>query len=319
MKVCAFGELLIDVTPNGVSEKGYPVYEFNPGGAPANVAVALTNLGQDASFIGQVGDDHFGHFLAHVLKDKAVDIDGLLFNKQYLTTLAIVSLKSDGDRSFSFYRKEGADVMITPQDIFFKKIDEADIFHIGSVSMSDEPSRETSFTLLKYAKQKDKIISYDPNLRELLWKDLNDAKEQIIKGLYFADILKVSEEELYFITHEKDINKACKMIGNTYGVKLILVTLGSEGCNYYLQEYFGHVQPFKVKAIDATGAGDGFLGGFLAKFIQSGKSIHELSEDDLKQFALYANACGAHATTIKGAIGSLANESKIKEMFGVIG
>jgi fructokinase len=318
MKVCAFGELLIDVTPNGVSEKGYPVYEFNPGGAPANVAVALTNLGQDASFIGQVGDDHFGHFLAHVLKDKAVDIDGLLFNKQYLTTLAIVSLTSDGDRSFSFYRKEGADVMITPQDVFFEKIDEADIFHIGSVSMSDEPSRETSFTLLKYAKQKGKIISYDPNLRELLWKDLNDAKEQIIKGLYFADILKVSEEELYFITHEKDIEKACKMISNTYGVKLILVTLGSEGCNYYLQEYFGHVQSFKVKAIDATGAGDGFLGGFLAKFMQSGKSIHELIEDDLKQFALYANACGAHATTIKGAIGSLANKSKIKEMFGVV-
>jgi len=318
MKVCTFGELLIDVTPHGTSNKGFPLYEFNPGGAPANVAVALQNLGQQASFIGQVGDDHFGHFLANVLKEKHVDVEGLLMSKNYLTTLAIVSLDNDGDRSFSFYRKEGADIMITPQDIFYKKIDEADIFHIGSVSMSDEPSRETSFTLLKYAKQKGKIISYDPNLRELLWKDLNDAKEQIIKGLSFADILKVSEEELYFITHEKDIEKACKIVYSTYGVKLILVTLGSEGCNYYHQGLYGYVQAYKVKAIDATGAGDGFLGGFLAKLIESSNTIEELSEHELRQFAMYANACGAYATTIKGAIGSLANKAKIKEMFGVI-
>ncbi|PKM63526.1 MAG: carbohydrate kinase [Firmicutes bacterium HGW-Firmicutes-20] len=318
MKVCAFGELLIDVTPNGVSEKGFPVYEFNPGGAPANVAVALQNLGQNASFIGQVGDDHFGHFLAKVLKEKSVDIEALMFNKEYLTTLAIVSLTEDGERSFSFYRKEGADVMITPNAKFLEKIDEADIFHIGSVSMSDEPSRSTSFDLLDYAKTQGKIISFDPNLRELLWKDLMDAKMQIIKGLYFADIVKVSEEELYFITDEHDVEKACEILVNEYGTKLILVTFGAQGCAYYHQSKYAKVLPFVVKAIDATGAGDGFLGGFLAKLMESGKKLDELIDTDLMHFCRFANACGAHATTMRGAIGSLATYNKIREMFGDI-
>jgi fructokinase len=318
MKLCAFGELLIDVTPNGISEKGFPVYEFNPGGAPANVAVALQNLGQSASFIGQVGDDHFGHFLAKVLHEKQVDTDALLFNKEYLTTLAIVSLSEDGERSFSFYRKEGADVMITPNPKFLEKIDEADIFHIGSVSMSDEPSRSTSFDLLDYAKSQGKIISFDPNLRELLWKDLMDAKMQIIKGLYFADIVKVSEEELYFITDEHDVEKACEILVSEYGCKLILVTFGAQGCAYYFNEKFEKILPFAVKAIDATGAGDGFLGGFLAKFMESGKKIEDLSDIELMSFCRFANACGAHATTMRGAIGSLATYIKIKEMFGDI-
>jgi fructokinase len=318
MKVCAFGELLIDVTPNGTSEKGFPVYEFNPGGAPANVAVALENLGQKASFIGQVGDDHFGHFLAGVLKEKLVDIDALLFSKDYLTTLAIVSLTEGGERSFSFYRKDGADVMITPNAKFLEKIDEADIFHIGSVSMSDEPSRSTSFDLLEYAKNQGKIISYDPNLRELLWKDLMDAKTQIKKGLYFADIVKVSEEELFFITDEHDIEKACEILVSEFDVKLILVTFGAQGCAYYCNKKFDRILPFAVKAIDATGAGDGFLGGFLAKFMESGKKIEELSDTELVSFCRFANACGAHATTIRGAIGSLATVEKIEEMFGDI-
>jgi fructokinase len=316
MKVCAFGELLIDVTPQGTSSKGYPIYEFNPGGAPANVAVALKNLGQEASFIGQVGDDHFGHFLSDVLKEKEVDIDGLIFNKQYLTTLAIVSLASDGDRSFSFYRNEGADIMIKPESIFYSKIDDADIFHCGSVSMSDEPSRETSFALLNYAKKKGKLISFDPNLRELLWKDLKDAKQQILKGLYFADILKVSEEELTFITDEMNIEIACQMIAKEYRVKVILVTLGSKGCAYYYNEHFNLVEPFKVRSIDATGAGDGFLGGFLSRFMKHRKKLDELSLDELTSFCRFANACGAYATTIHGAIGSLADEKKINEIFG---
>lgn len=172
MNLCGFGELLIDVTPYGLSDKGYPVSEFNPGGAPANVPVALVNLKQVASFIGQVGDDHLGHFLKDVLDHKKVDTEGLLFSKEYLTTLAMVNLDEKGERSFSFYRKNGADVMISMHSIFKQKIDEADIFHIGSVSMSDEPSRSTSFELLAYAKEEGKIISYDPNLRELLWADL---------------------------------------------------------------------------------------------------------------------------------------------------
>jgi fructokinase len=252
------------------------------------------------------------------LRKNVVDIDALLFSKDYLTTLAIVSLTEGGERSFSFYRKDGADVMITPNAKFLEKIDEADIFHIGSVSMSDEPSRSTSFDLLEYAKNQGKIISYDPNLRELLWKDLMDAKAQIKKGLYFADIVKVSEEELFFITDEHDIEKACEILVSEFDVKLILVTFGAQGCAYYCNKKFDKILPFAVKAIDATGAGDGFLGGFLAKFMESGKKIEELSDAELVSFCRFANACGAHATTIRGAIGSLATIEKIEEMFGDI-
>lgn len=318
MKLCAFGELLIDVTPYGLSDKGYPVSEFNPGGAPANVAVALVNLNQEASFLGQVGDDHWGHFLKSVLVDKKVDVEGLILNKEYLTTLAMVNLAENGERSFSFYRKNGADVMIQMHDVFKKKIDEADIFHIGSVSMSDEPSRSTSFALLDYAKKQGKVISFDPNLRELLWSKLSDAKAQILKGMEFADIVKVSEEELFFLTQEKDDEKACKQLVDNFHTKLLLVTYGSEGCAIYAKNTFTKVTPFKVQAIDTTGAGDGFFGGFLSRIMENWKSLDAYSIDELVHFGRFANACGAIATTKKGAIGSLATFDSINERFGTL-
>lgn len=317
MKLCAFGELLIDVTPYGVSDKGYPVSEFNPGGAPANVAVALVNLNQSASFIGQVGDDHWGRFLKKVLEDKKVDTEGLILNKDYLTTLAMVNLAPNGERSFSFYRKNGADVMITMHDIFKKKIDEAELFHIGSVSMSDDPSRTTSFELLEYAKKQGKRISFDPNLRELLWADLNEAKHQILKGLAYADIVKVSEEELVFLTDEKDYAKACKRLADTYDIALILVTYGAKGCGFYTRGTLTDIEPFKVEAVDTTGAGDGFFGGFLSQIMAAWKPMSAYTHDELAAFCRFANACGAIATTKKGAIGSLATPASLAETFGV--
>ena len=316
MKLCGFGELLIDVTPYGVSDKGYPVSEFNPGGAPANVAVALVNLKQEASFIGQVGDDHFGHFLKDVLDQKNVDTEGLLFSKDYLTTLAMVNLGENGERSFSFYRKNGADVMISMHPIFKQKIDEADIFHIGSVSMSDEPSRTTSFELLAYAKQQGKIVSYDPNLRELLWSDLNDAKTQILKGMEYADIVKVSEEELEFLTDEKDREKASKILLGKYPIQILLVTYGANGSAVVYKNEFKRVEAFKVSAIDTTGAGDGFFGAFLSKIMENPKPLDVYTIDELLIYAKFANACGAIATTKKGAIGSLASQIDVLNTFG---
>lgn len=318
MKVCTFGELLIDVTPYGVSDKGYPVSEFNPGGAPANVAVALVNLGVDASFIGQVGDDHWGHFLKSVLDDKKVDTEGLLLNKKYLTTLAMVNLAENGERSFSFYRKDGADVMIEMNQKFKDKIDDADVFHLGSVSMSDEPSRSTSFDCLNYAKTKQKLISYDPNLRELLWRDLSDAKIQILKGMQYADIVKVSEEELFFLTQEKDDAKAAQSLMDTYPIQILLVTYGAHGCAVCSHHQFSKVEPFKVNAIDTTGAGDGFFGAFLAKVLKSKLKLADISHEKLVSYARFANACGAIATTKKGAIGALATEDVVETIFGEI-
>ena len=309
-KLCAFGELLCDVTPYGTSDRGFPVYEFNPGGAPANVAVALRNLGIESSFMGQVGNDHFGQFLRNTLITKQVDVDALLMSDAYPTSLAIVSNKADGDRSFSFYRKHNADVMVELKNIFMHKIMEADVFHVGSVSMSDEPSRTTTFELMNYAKSQKKIISFDPNLRVLLWDDLNDAKLQIEKGLQLADIVKLSEEELFFLTDNNDVPAACAMLMGIYDIPILLITFGAEGCATYHQDVYQHIPSFKVDAIDTTGAGDGFFGGFLSQWMKQGMKM-KLSSRDLASFCRFANACGAIATTQKGAIGSLATEEDV--------
>jgi fructokinase len=318
MKLCAFGELLIDVTPYGVSDKGYPVSEFNPGGAPANVAVACVNLGMQASFIGQVGRDYFGAFLKEVLRDKGVDVEGLLMSEEHLTTLAIVNLDEQGERSFSFYRKQGADVMIEMNDLFRKKIHEADVFHLGSVSMSDEPSRTTSFECLEYAKKQGKIITYDPNLRELLWTDLKEAKKQILRGLPYATIVKLSEEELEFLTGSKDPVDSAQKLCEDYQIPLLLITFGAQGSAYCFKQQYKKVEPFKVQAIDTTGAGDGFFGGFLSQYMRRATLIMDLSPEDIESMLRFANACGAYATQKKGAIGALANLENLVQQFGDI-
>lgn len=316
MKLCAFGELLIDVAPYGLSDRNFPIYEFNPGGAPANVAVAVANLGYQSSFIGQVGNDHFGNFLKNVLLEKKVDTEGLLMSSKYPTSLAIVSIGNNGERSFSFYRKNNADVMVEMNDTFKHKIDEADIFHIGSVSMTDEPGRTTSFKLLKYAKSKHKIISYDPNLRRLLWDNLDEARKVILKGLLYADIVKVSEEELVFLTGINEYESACKWLSDNYPFKLLFVTFGSDGCAIYFKQRYTHIASFKVNAIDTTGAGDGFFGGVLAQLMKRELKLDSLTERELYHISVYANACGAFATTRKGAIGSLAYPDDIKQLGG---
>jgi len=316
MKVCAFGELLIDVTPYGLSDKGYPVSEFNPGGAPANVAVALRNLGVPSSFIGQVGDDFYGRFLKSVLDEKGVDTQGLILNPMYPTSLAIVSLGQGGERSFSFYRKNGADVSVAFNPLFQDKIDEADAFHCGSVSLSDEPARSATLDMLKYAHHQGKTVSFDVNLRALLWNDLFEAKQMIERSLPFVDILKVSEEELVFLKADLNEEEALAELTRSHPISMILVTYGEKGSAVYYQHQLIKVPAFKVDAIDTTGAGDAFFGAFLASLYGTKKTLESFTANELKAFLRSANACGAIATTKKGAIGSLPTLKQLNEFLG---
>jgi fructokinase len=316
MKVCAFGELLIDVTPYGLSDKGYPVSEFNPGGAPANVAVALVNLGVEASFIGQVGDDFYGRFLKSVLVEKGVDVEGLILNPMYPTSLAIVSLGQGGERSFSFYRKNGADVSVAFNPMFQDKIDEADAFHCGSVSLSDEPARSATLDMLKYAHHQGKLVSFDVNLRALLWNDLYEAKAMIVRSLPFVDILKVSEEELTFLHGDLSEEAALAELSKAHPISMILVTYGDKGSAVYYKHKLVKVPAYKVDSIDTTGAGDAFFGAFLAKLYESKKTLENFTLEELKDYLRTANACGAIATLKKGAIGSLPTLKQLNDFMG---
>jgi fructokinase len=300
--VVALGELLIDFTPYGISESGNSLFERNPGGAPANVAVALSKLKNKTAFIGMVGNDEFGTFLKNVLEDNGVNTVGLKFNNKVNTTLAFVHLKSNGDRNFSFYRNPGADMMITTNDIDFDIIGSSKVFHFGSLSLTDEPSRSAALAAVKFAKNNGIIISYDPNLRPQLWKSLELAKEMIVLGLDFADILKVSEEELEFITGTKELNEGTDILFNA-GIRLIMVTLGEKGCFYRYEGGFGLVEAFKVNAVDTTGAGDAFLGAVLHKLSDSSiNQIVNMKKAEMEEVIKFANAVGALVTTKKGAI-----------------
>jgi fructokinase len=311
--VAALGELLIDFTPYGVSEAGNNLFERNPGGAPANVLVALSKLGKKSAFLGMVGKDQFGIFLRDVLNNNNVDTAGLVLNNKVNTTLAFVHLNEKGDRSFSFYRNPGADMMISESDINYEVIKNSKIFHYGSLSLTDEPARSATLAALKCAKENELVISYDPNLRPPLWKSLDAAKEMINLGMEFADILKVSEEELEFITGIKDFEEGTQVLLNR-GVSLVFVTLGEKGCFYRYKGGTGHVAAFRVNAVDTTGAGDGFLGAVLSKLAnKSLAKINEMSKDELEGIIKFGNAVGALATTKKGAIPAMPSMEQIEE------
>ncbi len=296
MNVCCFGELLIDFTPVKINDK--VLFEKNAGGAVANVAAGLSKLGIKASFIGKVGNDGFGVFLKDTLVKYGVDTTSLILDEKFNTTLAFVELDERGERSFTFVRKNGADTKIKFKEINLDVLRKAKLFHFGSLLMTDEPSLSTTFRLLKLAKKLKKIISFDPNLRELLWKDLSIAKERILLALKYCDILKVSEEELFFLAGIRDIKEAGKEIFKNYSLRILLVTLGDRGSFYMTDETSGFVNSFKVNAIDTTGAGDSFLAGFLYHYI---KNYFRFDEGAMR----FANACAALTVRERGAIPAL--------------
>ncbi|TWE01030.1 fructokinase [Neobacillus bataviensis] len=303
--ITALGELLIDFTPSGSQENGRVLFEQNPGGAPANVLAALSKLQKKTAFIGKVGKDQFGFFLKNILDQINVDTSGLVFSENANTTLAFVHLDDEGDRTFSFYRNPGADTTLTIEDIDFELIKNSKIFHFGSLSMTHNPAAETTLAAVTFAKENEVLISFDPNLRESLWDSLDRAKEMMYKGLQSSDVVKISEEELIFLTGVSDLEEGTQILSDKYRVPLMFVTLGGNGSFFRLREKTGYIPGFVVDVQDTTGAGDGFLGGVLYKILEKKCMIDSLTYEDLIEIGSFANAIGALATTKKGAIGSM--------------
>ena len=312
--VTALGELLIDFTPAGPSSQGNPTFEQNPGGAPANVLAALSKLGLSTAFIGKVGTDQFGQFLKKTLDNVGVSTHGLVMTDTCNTTLAFVHLSPTGDRSFSFYRDPGADLLLEPSELSYQLIEDCSIFHFGSVSMTGEPSRSATLAAVRHAKEQHKLVSYDPNLRLRLWKTPEAAKAGILSAMPLADMVKISEEELVFLTGESDLEKGAQHLIDTYGLQLVLITLGPDGA--YAHNKLGSARraTYDVAVVDTTGAGDAFTGGFLYKLIQSGKAPSDLTPAELDEFLDFANAVGSLATTKKGAIPALPDLAAIEAL-----
>lgn len=306
----SLGELLIDFTPSNLSTEDKYLLERNPGGAPANVAVQLSLLGISSGFIGKVGNDAFGRFLKSTLDSFNVSTAGLILDDNFLTTLAFVHLNESGDRSFSFYRKPGADTQLRYQEIDFNLINNCKMLHFGSLSLTDEPLKTTTIRILEYAKSKGKIISYDPNWRPPLWRSKEDGVEGMKLGLKYCDIIKVSDEELVMITgcndNREGINRLLDM-----GIQVVLVTLGPNGCYVGNKDRIEHLNTYDVHIVDTTGSGDSFLGSFLYNIISCYKPLNEISYSELIKFADFSNAAGALCASKTGSIPSLPNINEI--------
>lgn len=299
--VTALGELLIDFTENGISTQGNGMFEANPGGAPCNVLAMLQKLGHKTAFIGKVGDDIFGHRLSAVLKETGIDTANLLTDKQARTTLAFVETKEDGDRDFSFYRNPGADMMLSKEEIKEEILADTQIFHFGTVSMTQEPVRSATRWAACKAKEMGALISFDPNLREPLWDSLEEAREQVHFGLSVCDVLKISDNEIVWLTGKADYTEGIREIQKTYQIPLILLSMGKDGSRAYYGEQVAEAAPFlQETTIETTGAGDTFGGCCLHYLLKYG--LHELTEEQLHEMLTFANAAASIITTRKGAL-----------------
>lgn len=309
--VVALGEYLIDFTPAGFDANQHPKYIANPGGAPANVVVSLAQLGWKTSLIASVGRDSFGVQLKETLQEKNVDPSGLVHTDLH-TTLAFVHLDESGERSFSFCRNPGADLMLQKEEIDFSLVDQTKIFHVGSVSMTNHPARETTIEAVDYALNQGKMISFDPNLRPLLWKDLEEAKRQMEIVLEKAHIVKVSEEELEFLTGIKEIEKAASKLIETHALQWLFVTVGEKGSYLFNQGRFVFSPGISVEAVDTTGCGDAFMGGVLHKILKNNYLEVEATKKEMKDLLRFGNAMGAYVAQYKGGIPAMPNLIEIE-------
>lgn len=312
--IVAMGELLIDFTPESQVDNGKPLFAPNPGGAPANVLAASAKLGQKTAFIGKVGEDAFGRYLQKQMHAQGINTRGLIFAKDANTTLAFVVLSESGERSFMFYRKPGADMLMHASEIDYDMIHQAKIFHFGSVSLTHEPSRSATYEAVSFAKKSGLLISYDPNVRMNLWNNAVEAKEQILHMMPYAHLLKISEEELEFLTGTNDAEAGTEQLVSLYGHACILVTLGHKGCFYRIGEMTGHVPGFSVTTVDTNGAGDAFLGGVLYQIVQVDRPLSELESEDIQNMVRFANAVGALVTTKKGAMPAMPTLSEVYKL-----
>jgi fructokinase len=306
MSVICLGELLIDFVALQTGVEVGEAYGFKkaPGGAPANVAVAMARLGHKSGFLGQVGDDPFGHFLADVLKKAKVDVRGLRFSTEARTPLAFVSLRSDGERSFVFYRHPSADMLLRPGELPLNVIDDYKIFHFGSITLIHEPVRSATLEAVQYAQNKGLMISYDPNLRLALWESQDAARAGMLSGFEYANLVKISEEELEFLTGGNDVKPLWRD-----QIKLIVITHGANGATIYTKDGGKtHAHGYSVKAVDTTGAGDSFVAGLLEGILKHGDDYPQ----HLPEILRFANAVGAITTTKRGAIPALPRRKQVK-------
>lgn len=314
--VVALGELLIDFTLQSTDNDGYPTMSAHPGGAPANFLAALTKLGMKTALIGKVGADTFGRLLKDTLCKAGIDTKAIISDDSVFTTLAFVTLGADGDREFSFSRKPGADTMLTADEIDFNVIESSRIFHFGTLSMTDEPSLSATKAAVAYAKESGKLISFDPNLREPLWKDLSDAKNAMLWGLEQADIVKISDNEVDFL-FALSPEEGAEMIFSEFGCKNVFVTCGKDGCVFKNANAFGHVPGLSgLNTIDTTGAGDIFGGSALYKMLTIGKAPEELTEAELRDICSFACTSAGLSTTKHGGITSVPSLSEIINLQG---
>ena len=309
--VTALGELLIDFTSNGISNQGNPLFEANPGGAPCNVLAMLQKLGKKTAFIGKVGNDIFGKMLQGRVLGTGINIDGLITDDTVNTTLAFVQTLEDGDREFSFYRNPGADMMLTKEDIKEELIKEAKIFHFGTLSMTAEGVEEATKKAIAIAKENGCLLSFDPNLRPPLWSSEEKAKDKIAYGLSVCDILKISDNEIEFMTGTTDIDAGIAKIREQYNIPLIFATLGKDGSKAYYKDICVYVEGFFNPAtIETTGAGDTFCANALNYVLEHG--MDSLTEENLKELLTYANAAASLITTRKGALCVMPSKEEIE-------
>ena len=299
MDILTIGEVLIDLTQTGRDEKGIPQFAANPGGAPANLAVAASRLGAKTAFIGKVGADGFGRYLSDVLTQNGVDASGVAVDRQHPTTMAVVSVDASGERDFSFYRGANADVMLSKEDIPDAALEQAKIVHFGSVSLTADPSRSATLDAVGRAKAMGKTITYDPNYRANLWPDQDTAVAQMKAPLDLVDILKVSDEELPLLTGTTDCESGTAQLA-AHGIGLIFVTLGPDGVFYRMGDKTGHVAGVPCKVGDTNGAGDTFFGAALSKLCK--EDLKALTVEKLEGILAFANRAASITTSRHGAI-----------------
>ena len=299
--VTALGELLIDFTSSGLSDQGNQLFEANPGGAPCNALAMLNRYGKRVNFIGKVGDDAFGKMLKATLEELEIGTENLILDKEVHTTLAIVATAPDGDRDFSFYRKPGADVMLKPGEVLEEQIAASRLFHFGTLSLTDEPARGATVRALQYAKKHEVPVTFDPNYREPLWDDVEEAKEQIWFGLSTCVATKMSEEELELITGETDLDAGVAKVRERFDIPLICITMGKNGSRAYYKDLIVNSDSFiQEHTIETTGAGDTFCASMINYILDHG--LEDLTEDNLTEMMTTANAAASLITTKKGAL-----------------
>ena len=309
LDVVSLGELLIDfvATEKGVTLADSPAFAKKPGGAPANVAVGLAKLGLRSGFVGKVGDDAFGAFLRTTLEAHGVDCSHLATDAEARTTLAFVSLTPDGSPDFAFYRNPGADMRLCPADIDEAFHRAARAFHFGSISLTHPEPKAATLKAIAIAKDSRQLVSYDPNYRPALWPDPGQARAEILGGFEHADVAKVSEEEWEFVTGTPDLEAGARRLLER-GVKLLVVSLGANGCWFTTASASGHVPGYTVEVAETTGSGDGFVAALLTQLIGevgSPADIAGITVERLSEICDFANAVGALTATKVGAIPGL--------------